>query len=88
MGWTLDGGALREIDRIISDTIKDPVGPEFIAPPPEPINRRRWSARLARTMPQQGLRLLVAILNLVNLALLRTNAVLRGERAVCGIFHA
>ncbi len=33
MGWTLDGGALREIDRIISDTIKDPVGPEFMAPP-------------------------------------------------------
>jgi aryl-alcohol dehydrogenase-like predicted oxidoreductase len=33
MGWTLDAGALREIDRIISDTIKDPVGPEFMAPP-------------------------------------------------------
>jgi hypothetical protein len=33
MGWTLDGGALCEIDRIISDTIKDPVGPEFMAPP-------------------------------------------------------
>lgn len=33
MGWTLDGGALREIDRIISDNIKDPVGPEFMAPP-------------------------------------------------------
>jgi aryl-alcohol dehydrogenase-like predicted oxidoreductase len=33
MGWTLDGGALREIDRIIRDTIKDPVGPEFMAPP-------------------------------------------------------
>ena len=33
MGWTLDGSALREIDRIISDTIKDPVGPEFMAPP-------------------------------------------------------
>jgi hypothetical protein len=33
MGWTLDGGALREIDQIIRDTIKDPVGPEFMAPP-------------------------------------------------------
>jgi aryl-alcohol dehydrogenase-like predicted oxidoreductase len=33
MGWTLDGGALREIDRIIRDTIEDPVGPEFMAPP-------------------------------------------------------
>jgi aryl-alcohol dehydrogenase-like predicted oxidoreductase len=33
MGWSLDAGALREIDRIIGDTIKDPVGPEFMAPP-------------------------------------------------------
>jgi len=33
MGWTLDSDALREIDRIIGDTIKDPVGPEFMAPP-------------------------------------------------------
>ena len=33
MGWKLDGSALGEIDRIISDTIKDPVGPEFMAPP-------------------------------------------------------
>jgi aryl-alcohol dehydrogenase-like predicted oxidoreductase len=33
MGWTLDGGALCEIDRIVRDTIKDPVGPEFMAPP-------------------------------------------------------
>jgi aryl-alcohol dehydrogenase-like predicted oxidoreductase len=33
MGWTLDDGALREIDRIIHDTVKDPMGPEFMAPP-------------------------------------------------------
>jgi len=33
MGWTLDGDAFLEIDRIIADTIKDPVGPEFMAPP-------------------------------------------------------
>jgi aryl-alcohol dehydrogenase-like predicted oxidoreductase len=33
MGWALDDGALREIDRIIRDTVKDPVGPEFMAPP-------------------------------------------------------
>jgi aryl-alcohol dehydrogenase-like predicted oxidoreductase len=33
MGWALDGGALREIDRIIRDTVNDPVGPEFMAPP-------------------------------------------------------
>jgi aryl-alcohol dehydrogenase-like predicted oxidoreductase len=33
IGWTLDDGALREIDRIVRDTVKDPVGPEFMAPP-------------------------------------------------------
>jgi hypothetical protein len=41
MGWKLDGSALREIDRIIGDTVKDPVGPEFMAPP-------------ARNQPAQG----------------------------------
>ena len=33
MGWKLDDAALGEIDRIVSDAIKDPVGPEFMAPP-------------------------------------------------------
>src|SRR5713226_6748729 len=33
MGWALDGSGLGEIDRIIRDTVKDPVGPEFMAPP-------------------------------------------------------
>jgi aryl-alcohol dehydrogenase-like predicted oxidoreductase len=33
MGWTLDDSAFRKIDRIIRDTVKDPVGPEFMAPP-------------------------------------------------------
>ena len=33
MGWMLDSSAMREIDRIIRDTVKDPVGPEFMAPP-------------------------------------------------------
>jgi aryl-alcohol dehydrogenase-like predicted oxidoreductase len=33
MGWTLNESALREIDRIIRGSIKDPVGPEFMAPP-------------------------------------------------------
>ena len=33
MGWKLDSAALGEIDRIIRDTVKDPVGPEFMAPP-------------------------------------------------------
>src|SRR5258708_26375226 len=33
MGWRLDGGAMGEIDRIVSKTVTDPVGPEFLAPP-------------------------------------------------------
>ncbi|SHL82113.1 Predicted oxidoreductase [Bradyrhizobium lablabi] len=33
-GWTLDASAKAEIDRILRDTITDPVGPEFMAPPP------------------------------------------------------
>jgi aryl-alcohol dehydrogenase-like predicted oxidoreductase len=33
MGWKLDDAALTEIDRIVRDAIKDPVGPEFMAPP-------------------------------------------------------
>jgi aryl-alcohol dehydrogenase-like predicted oxidoreductase len=33
LGWRIDGDAMAEIDRILRDTIKDPVGPEFMAPP-------------------------------------------------------
>jgi aryl-alcohol dehydrogenase-like predicted oxidoreductase len=32
-GWRLDASANAEIDRILSETIIDPVGPEFMAPP-------------------------------------------------------
>jgi aryl-alcohol dehydrogenase-like predicted oxidoreductase len=32
-GWSLDASAKAEIDRILSTTISDPVGPEFMAPP-------------------------------------------------------
>src|SRR5450432_537984 len=32
-GWSLDASAKAEIDRILRDTIADPVGPEFMAPP-------------------------------------------------------
>jgi aryl-alcohol dehydrogenase-like predicted oxidoreductase len=32
-GWSLDASARAEIDRILRDTITDPVGPEFMAPP-------------------------------------------------------
>jgi aryl-alcohol dehydrogenase-like predicted oxidoreductase len=33
MGWKLDASALAEIDRILTECIHDPVGPEFMAPP-------------------------------------------------------
>ncbi len=32
-GWSLDESAFEEIDSILSETINDPVGPEFMAPP-------------------------------------------------------
>jgi len=31
-GWSLDAAALARIERILSETITDPVGPEFMAP--------------------------------------------------------
>ena len=31
--WSLDAAAKQEIDRILKDDIRDPVGPEFMAPP-------------------------------------------------------
>jgi aryl-alcohol dehydrogenase-like predicted oxidoreductase len=34
MGWQLDASAIQDIDRILNDTVKDRVGPEFMAPPP------------------------------------------------------
>jgi aryl-alcohol dehydrogenase-like predicted oxidoreductase len=33
VGWHIDGPAMEEIDRILRETISDPVGPEFMAPP-------------------------------------------------------
>jgi aryl-alcohol dehydrogenase-like predicted oxidoreductase len=33
MGWTLDHQAKTRIDEILKQTVKDPVGPEFMAPP-------------------------------------------------------
>jgi aryl-alcohol dehydrogenase-like predicted oxidoreductase len=32
-GWRLDAAALTEIDRILDETITDPIGPGFMAPP-------------------------------------------------------
>jgi aryl-alcohol dehydrogenase-like predicted oxidoreductase len=39
MGWHLDGGTVEAIDRILRDTIKDPLGPEFMAPTQQPVAR-------------------------------------------------
>ncbi len=36
MGWSLDAAARQEIDRILETNVRDPVGPEFMAPPPRP----------------------------------------------------
>lgn len=36
-GWSLSADAMAEIDRILADTITDPVGPEFMAPPPSKV---------------------------------------------------
>jgi aryl-alcohol dehydrogenase-like predicted oxidoreductase len=36
-GWQLDAAAKAEIDRILSETVTDPVGPEFMAPPARSI---------------------------------------------------
>ena len=33
MGWSLDATARAEIDRLLHETVTDPVGPEFMAPP-------------------------------------------------------
>jgi aryl-alcohol dehydrogenase-like predicted oxidoreductase len=32
LGWKLDAGAMAEIDRIVSESVTDPVGPEYLAP--------------------------------------------------------
>ena len=39
-GWRLDAAAKAEIDRILRDTITDPVGPEFMAPPARAVDNR------------------------------------------------
>lgn len=38
VGWSLNPGALAEIDRIVARNITDPVGPEFMAPPARPLS--------------------------------------------------
>jgi aryl-alcohol dehydrogenase-like predicted oxidoreductase len=45
LGWQIDEETRREIDRILHDTVTDPIGPEFMAPPA----RRRAKARAGET---------------------------------------
>ena len=33
VGWHLDDAAMAEIDRVLAETIRDPIGPEFMSPP-------------------------------------------------------
>jgi aryl-alcohol dehydrogenase-like predicted oxidoreductase len=37
IGWSLDAAAKAEIDRILRETVTDPVGPEFMAPAPRSV---------------------------------------------------
>jgi aryl-alcohol dehydrogenase-like predicted oxidoreductase len=44
-GWSLDASAKAEIDRILRETITDPVGPEFMAPPSSGVAAGRNTVR-------------------------------------------
>jgi len=39
-GWSLDAAAKSEIDRILTESVADPVGPKFMAPPSAPTLRQ------------------------------------------------
>jgi aryl-alcohol dehydrogenase-like predicted oxidoreductase len=41
VGWNLGAEALRTIDLIVCETVTDPVGPEFMAPPTRPERARQ-----------------------------------------------
>jgi aryl-alcohol dehydrogenase-like predicted oxidoreductase len=38
-GWHIEGDTMKEIDRILRETVRDPVGPEFMAPTDVPAER-------------------------------------------------
>jgi aryl-alcohol dehydrogenase-like predicted oxidoreductase len=40
IGWSLDDASMREIERLLRDTITSPVGPEFMAPPASAAERQ------------------------------------------------
>jgi aryl-alcohol dehydrogenase-like predicted oxidoreductase len=51
MGWHIDADTMKEIDRILRDIVRDPVGPEFMAPTGIPAER---STRQVSTALRQG----------------------------------
>jgi aryl-alcohol dehydrogenase-like predicted oxidoreductase len=46
-GWKLDSAALKTIDEIVTESVADPVGPEFMAPPTRMMHKE--AEKLART---------------------------------------
>ncbi|XXX38514.1 hypothetical protein WMF46_08220 [Sorangium sp. So ce117] len=40
MGWSLDDEARAHIDAVLTGAVRDPVGPEFMAPPERPAAAR------------------------------------------------
>jgi aryl-alcohol dehydrogenase-like predicted oxidoreductase len=46
-GWKLDAAALKAIDGIINESVRNPVGPEFMAPPARPAQKQ--AEKIART---------------------------------------
>ena len=48
LGWHIDGKTMTAIDRILADTIRDPVGPEFMAPTDTPAARSGATGTQAR----------------------------------------
>jgi aryl-alcohol dehydrogenase-like predicted oxidoreductase len=49
MGWSLDAAAMADIDGILRATVRDPVGPEFMAPPTRrELGKQRHAAAAAR----------------------------------------
>jgi aryl-alcohol dehydrogenase-like predicted oxidoreductase len=46
-GWRLDSSTKAEIDRILRETVSDPVGPEFMAPPARSVAVRERIRQIA-----------------------------------------
>ena len=55
MGWTLDQDALGEIDRIVRESVTDPVGPEFMAPPSRSTVAKQDKSPVRPAVPRPGL---------------------------------